>query len=59
MVVLLPDPASRPRLRARLREEHGVQTTVFPAVHRFSAYRSQPGAVGCTGGTISSLTVNG
>jgi dTDP-4-amino-4,6-dideoxygalactose transaminase len=38
MLVLLDEPESRPELRARLRDEHGVQTTVFPAVHRFTAY---------------------
>jgi dTDP-4-amino-4,6-dideoxygalactose transaminase len=39
MAVLLERPEARPALRAALRERHGVQTTIFPAVHRLSAYR--------------------
>ncbi len=44
MLVLLDEPDSRPELRARLREERGVQTTVFPAVHRFTAYGGEESA---------------
>jgi dTDP-4-amino-4,6-dideoxygalactose transaminase len=33
------DPDSRREVRAELREAHGIMTTVFPAVHRLSAYR--------------------
>jgi dTDP-4-amino-4,6-dideoxygalactose transaminase len=44
MLALLDDPDSRAELRARLREEHGVQTTVFPAVHRFTAYGGEESA---------------
>jgi dTDP-4-amino-4,6-dideoxygalactose transaminase len=39
MAVLLERPEVRPELRAALRERHGIQTTIFPAVHRLSAYR--------------------
>ncbi len=45
MLVLLSDPEARAGLRARLRDDHGVQTTVFPAVHQFTAYRSQKSPV--------------
>ena len=38
MAVLLEDAERRADLRLALREDHGVQTTVFPAVHRLSAY---------------------
>jgi dTDP-4-amino-4,6-dideoxygalactose transaminase len=38
MCVLLEEPERRPDLRVALRERHGVQTTVFPAVHTLSAY---------------------
>ncbi len=38
MLVLLDDAERRPELRVMLREELGVQTTVFPGVHRLSAY---------------------
>jgi dTDP-4-amino-4,6-dideoxygalactose transaminase len=38
MVVLLDDPGARRGLRMALRERHGVQTTIFPAVHRLTAY---------------------
>jgi dTDP-4-amino-4,6-dideoxygalactose transaminase len=36
--VLLPDQAARDRFRERL-QELGVQTTWYPAIHRFSEYR--------------------
>jgi dTDP-4-amino-4,6-dideoxygalactose transaminase len=45
MAVLLEDPARRADLRVGLRERHGVQTTIFPAVHRLSAYRESQGRV--------------
>ena len=32
------DAERRREIRAELREEHGVMTTVFPAVHQLSAY---------------------
>jgi dTDP-4-amino-4,6-dideoxygalactose transaminase len=38
MAILLERPEVRPELRAALRESHGIQTTIFPAVHRLSAY---------------------
>jgi dTDP-4-amino-4,6-dideoxygalactose transaminase len=46
MPVILRDPARRDAARLRLRERHGVQTSVFyPAVHEFTAYRERvPGA---------------
>ncbi len=41
MPVLL-DPERRNTVRRRLREEHGIQTSVFyPATHEFSAYRER------------------
>lgn len=39
MAVVVADPERREPLRARLREEHGVQTTVYPAVHELEVYR--------------------
>jgi dTDP-4-amino-4,6-dideoxygalactose transaminase len=39
---MLRDVARRAEVRARLRDEHGVQTTImYPAIHEFSAYRSR------------------
>jgi dTDP-4-amino-4,6-dideoxygalactose transaminase len=38
MCALLEDAERRRDLRVSLRERHGVQTTVFPAVHTLSAY---------------------
>jgi dTDP-4-amino-4,6-dideoxygalactose transaminase len=43
MGVLVEDPSLRSALRRRLMEDHGVQTTVYPAVHRLSAYREAYG----------------
>jgi dTDP-4-amino-4,6-dideoxygalactose transaminase len=45
MSVLLDRPEGRYDLRMRMREQHGVQTTVFPAVHQLSAYRELTGDV--------------
>jgi dTDP-4-amino-4,6-dideoxygalactose transaminase len=40
MPVLVRDPEERAAVRTRLRERHGVQTSIFyPSIHRFSAYR--------------------
>jgi dTDP-4-amino-4,6-dideoxygalactose transaminase len=40
MPVLLRDPARRDEVRRRLRERHGIQTSVhYPPVHLFEAYR--------------------
>lgn len=42
MPILLTDPARRDEVRLRLREQHGVQTSIFyPAVHLFSAFRTR------------------
>jgi dTDP-4-amino-4,6-dideoxygalactose transaminase len=42
MPVIVRDPARRDGARLRLRERHGVQTSVFyPAVHEFTAYRAR------------------
>ena len=46
MPILLTDPAKRDAVRLRLRERHGVQTSIFyPAVHLFTAYRQRYPAV--------------
>ena len=45
MGLLVEDPGTRSELRRRLREDHGVQTTVYPAVHRLSVYREAHGEV--------------
>ena len=45
MGVLADDAATRRALRERLGSHHGVQTTMYPAVHRFSAYREAYGEV--------------
>ncbi len=40
MPLILKQPERRAQLRAALRDEHGVQTSVlYPAIHEFSAYR--------------------
>jgi dTDP-4-amino-4,6-dideoxygalactose transaminase len=40
--ILLDDPSKRDEMRLRLRERHGIQTSLFyPPIHRFSAYRSR------------------
>jgi dTDP-4-amino-4,6-dideoxygalactose transaminase len=45
MPVLVDDDGRRDAVRTRLRDEHGIQTSVFyPAVHEFSAYRERFGA---------------
>jgi dTDP-4-amino-4,6-dideoxygalactose transaminase len=42
MALLLTDPARRDQVRLRLRERHGVQTSIFyPPIHLFSAYRER------------------
>lgn len=44
VMAVLVDPAVRGELRVRLRERHGVQTSLFyPPVHRFTAYRERLG----------------
>jgi dTDP-4-amino-4,6-dideoxygalactose transaminase len=43
MAVLLDDGQRRAEVRAGLRDRHGIQTTIFPAVHRLSAYRELHG----------------
>jgi dTDP-4-amino-4,6-dideoxygalactose transaminase len=46
MPVIVRDAARRDEARRRLREDHGVQTSVFyPAVHEFSAYRERAAGV--------------
>jgi dTDP-4-amino-4,6-dideoxygalactose transaminase len=46
MPILLDDPAFQREFRTRLRERHGVQTSIFyPATHTFSAYRERYGGV--------------
>jgi dTDP-4-amino-4,6-dideoxygalactose transaminase len=46
MPVLVDDAERRDGVRRRLRERHGVQTSLFyPAVHEFTAYRRRFGAV--------------
>ena len=38
--IVLKDPARRDRMRLTLREDHGIQTSIFyPPIHRFSEYR--------------------
>jgi dTDP-4-amino-4,6-dideoxygalactose transaminase len=44
MPVVVDDDGRRDAVRRRLRDEHGIQTSVFyPAVHEFTAYRSRFG----------------
>jgi dTDP-4-amino-4,6-dideoxygalactose transaminase len=44
MPILVADDGRRDEVRRRLRDEHGIQTSVFyPAVHEFTAYRSRFG----------------
>ena len=44
MPVVVDDDGRRASVRQRLRDEHGIQTSVFyPAVHEFTAYRSRFG----------------
>jgi dTDP-4-amino-4,6-dideoxygalactose transaminase len=46
VMAVLVDPARREEVRRRLRDEHGIQTSVFyPAAHEFSAYRRRYGEV--------------
>ena len=45
MGVVAGDPQTRRGLRERLAERHGVQTTMYPAVHRFTAYREAYGEI--------------
>jgi dTDP-4-amino-4,6-dideoxygalactose transaminase len=42
---LLVDPEIRSAVRARLRDEHGVQTTVYPATHTLGGYVREFGEV--------------
>ena len=42
MPVMLEDPSRQGQLRLALREDHGIQTSLFyPAVHEFTAYRKR------------------
>jgi dTDP-4-amino-4,6-dideoxygalactose transaminase len=42
MPIFIDDPGRRDEFRLKLREKHGVQTSIFyPAVHEFSAYRER------------------
>ncbi len=42
MPILLADPSLRDELRRRLRQHHGIQTSIlYPPVHRFSVYRER------------------
>jgi dTDP-4-amino-4,6-dideoxygalactose transaminase len=44
MPMLVDDDGRRDAVRLRLRDEHGIQTSVlYPAVHEFTAYRSRFG----------------
>jgi len=44
MPILVDDDGRRDAVRRRLRDEHGIQTSVlYPAVHEFTAYRSRFG----------------
>jgi dTDP-4-amino-4,6-dideoxygalactose transaminase len=44
MPIVVEDDGRRDAVRVRLRDEHGIQTSVFyPAVHEFTAYRSRFG----------------
>jgi dTDP-4-amino-4,6-dideoxygalactose transaminase len=45
MGVIAAGADERRALRERLASEHGVQTTMYPAVHRFTAYREAYGDV--------------
>jgi dTDP-4-amino-4,6-dideoxygalactose transaminase len=42
---VLVDPGVRRALRARLMDEHGIQTTIYPAVHTLDVYRRELGEV--------------
>lgn len=42
---VLVDPEVRSEVRARLRDEHGVQTTVYPATHELGGYVREFGEV--------------
>ena len=45
MPILVEDDGRRDAVRARLRDAHGMQTSVFyPAMHEFTAYRERFGA---------------
>jgi dTDP-4-amino-4,6-dideoxygalactose transaminase len=45
MPILVDDDGRRDAVRTRLRDAHGIQTSVFyPAVHEFTAYRERFGA---------------
>jgi dTDP-4-amino-4,6-dideoxygalactose transaminase len=45
MPILVEDDGRRDAVRTRLRDEHGIQTSVFyPAVHEFTEYRRRYGA---------------
>jgi dTDP-4-amino-4,6-dideoxygalactose transaminase len=41
MGVLTADPERRNPVRGALRDEHGIQTTIYPAVHELTVYRRQ------------------
>jgi len=42
---IMVDPAIRRAVRDRLRDEHGVQTTVYPATHELGGYVREFGTV--------------
>jgi len=39
LMTVLVDPERRREIRADLLSEHGIQTTIFPAIHELTAYR--------------------
>lgn len=45
MGLVAPDSGTQRSLRERLADRHGVQTTMYPAVHRFTAYREAYGEI--------------
>lgn len=45
MPIVLEDPEKQSALRAQMRADHGIQTSLlYPAVHEFTAYRERYGA---------------
>lgn len=57
MPIMLDDPARRPELRRYLREERGVQTSVFyPAIHEFTAYRERFGELSLPRSELAAAT---
>ncbi|MFN8113663.1 MAG: DegT/DnrJ/EryC1/StrS family aminotransferase [Solirubrobacterales bacterium] len=45
MGVVAADATTRRGLRERLSDRHGIQTTMYPAVHKFTAYREAYGEI--------------